>query len=85
MVYPNATRFSSAKTQSRVMVTCSMVYFPSGEGIAVGVGKVMHAHRAQGFERCSVDFESFNPGAACFWMKYIDPVVYSFMRHPEAL
>jgi ribosomal protein S18 acetylase RimI-like enzyme len=42
-------------------------------------------YAAQGFERCSVDFESFNPEAAHFWMKYFDPVVFSLMRHPEAM
>ena len=40
---------------------------------------------ALGFERCAVDFESFNPGTARFWMKYFDPVAYSLMRRPEAL
>jgi GNAT superfamily N-acetyltransferase len=38
-----------------------------------------------GFERCSVDFEAFNPEAANFWMKYFEPVCFSLMRHPEAL
>jgi len=37
MVYPNATRLVSAKTQSRVIVTLEMVCSASGEGVAVGV------------------------------------------------
>jgi GNAT superfamily N-acetyltransferase len=36
-----------------------------------------------GVVRCSVDFESFNPEAASFWMKYFTPVVLSVMRVPE--
>lgn len=40
-------------------------------------------YAAQGFARCSVDFESFNPEAASFWMKYFEPVAYSVLRVPE--
>ncbi|MBN1371037.1 MAG: GNAT family N-acetyltransferase [Anaerolineaceae bacterium] len=42
-------------------------------------------YAAKGYRRCSVDFESFNPEAAVFWMKYFQPVCYSLMRVPEAL
>jgi GNAT superfamily N-acetyltransferase len=38
-----------------------------------------------GFQRCSVDFESFNPEAATFWMRYFTPVCYSLTRVPESL
>ncbi len=40
-------------------------------------------YAALGFQRCSVDFESFNPEAAYFWMKYFTPVCLSVQRHPE--
>jgi ribosomal protein S18 acetylase RimI-like enzyme len=40
-------------------------------------------YAAQGFARCSVDFESFNPEAATFWIKYFDPVCLSVTRVPE--
>jgi GNAT superfamily N-acetyltransferase len=40
-------------------------------------------YASQGFERCSVDFESFNPEAAHFWMKYFQPVSIALMRRPE--
>jgi len=36
-----------------------------------------------GFKRCSVDFESINPEASHFWMKYFTPVCISVNRHPE--
>jgi len=40
-------------------------------------------YAARGFERCAVDFESFNPEAASFWVNYFKPVCYSLMRVPE--
>lgn len=40
-------------------------------------------YAAQGFTRCSVDFESFNPEAAAFWPKYFTPVCLSVTRIPE--
>ncbi len=38
----------------------------------------------KGYERCSVDFESINPEASYFWMKYFEPVCISLMRLAEA-
>jgi GNAT superfamily N-acetyltransferase len=43
----------------------------------------LHHYAAQGFTRCAVDFESFNPEAATFWLKYFKPVCYSLTRVPE--
>lgn len=40
-------------------------------------------YAAQGFTRCSVDFESFNPEAASFWTRYFEPVCFSVLRVPE--
>jgi len=31
-----------------------------------------------------LDFESFNPQARSFWLRYFQPVAYSLMRIPEA-
>jgi ribosomal protein S18 acetylase RimI-like enzyme len=42
-------------------------------------------YAGQGAERCSVDFESFNPEAAVFWMKYFEPVCLSVLRVPESM
>jgi GNAT superfamily N-acetyltransferase len=42
-------------------------------------------YAAQGFARCAVDFEAFNPEAAAFWLKYFDPVCLSVTRVPERL
>ncbi len=39
--------------------------------------------RAQGISCCSVDFESFNPEAAAFWMRYFEPACFSLVRVPE--
>jgi GNAT superfamily N-acetyltransferase len=40
-------------------------------------------YAVQGFKRCSVDFESFNPEAAAFWLRYFEPVCFSLLRVPE--
>lgn len=40
-------------------------------------------YRAMGYARCAVDFESFNPEAASFWVKYFQPVCFSVIRVPE--
>ena len=40
-------------------------------------------YAAQGYTRCSVDFESFNPDAAAFWPKYFELVRLSLFRVPE--
>jgi ribosomal protein S18 acetylase RimI-like enzyme len=56
-----------------------------GRGLAAQVlDAALKDYAAQGFERCSVDFESFNPEAAKFWMKYFQPVCYSVVRVPES-
>ena len=41
-------------------------------------------YAGRGFTRCSVDFESYNPEATSFWLRYFDPVCYSMVRFPEA-
>jgi GNAT superfamily N-acetyltransferase len=43
----------------------------------------LREYAQRGFERCSVDFESFNPEAATFWLRYFDPVCLSLVRAPE--
>jgi GNAT superfamily N-acetyltransferase len=40
-------------------------------------------YAAQGFTRCSVDFESLNPEAVSFWLRFFEPVCFSLMRVPE--
>jgi GNAT superfamily N-acetyltransferase len=40
-------------------------------------------YQAEGMQRCSVDFESFNPEAAAFWTRHFTPVCFSLLRVPE--
>lgn len=40
-------------------------------------------YAGRGFTCCAVDFESFNPEAAVFWMRYFEPVAFSLTRVPE--
>jgi GNAT superfamily N-acetyltransferase len=56
-----------------------------GQGVATALlAGALRDYAARGFERCAVDFESFNPEAAAFWMRYFEPVSLSVIRHPEA-
>jgi ribosomal protein S18 acetylase RimI-like enzyme len=41
-------------------------------------------YAGQGFTCCAVNFESFNPEAVSFWMRYFEPVCLSVLRVPEA-
>ncbi|MEW6404239.1 MAG: GNAT family N-acetyltransferase [Chloroflexota bacterium] len=41
-------------------------------------------YQSRGLKYCAVNFESFNPEAATFWMKYFEPVCYSVVRVPES-
>ena len=41
-------------------------------------------YAALGIERLAVNFESFNPEAALFWMRYFEPICLSVLRVPEA-
>ncbi len=57
-----------------------------GRGLAPALlDAALHDYDARGFERCAVDFESFNPEAAAFWVKYFEPVVFSAIRVPERI
>ena len=56
---------------------------PGARGKGVGNALLSHAlawGREQGFERCSVDYESANPPARRFWGRWFEPVVVSLMR-----
>lgn len=57
-----------------------------GLGLATAILDAAFGNYAsQGYVRCSVDFESFNPEASRFWMRYFDVVCLSVMRVPERL
>jgi ribosomal protein S18 acetylase RimI-like enzyme len=45
----------------------------------------LHDYQAQGLQYCAVNFESFNPEAATFWMKYFEAVCFSLLRVPESV
>jgi ribosomal protein S18 acetylase RimI-like enzyme len=55
-----------------------------GRKAAVSVlNAALRSYADQGFRRCSVDFESFNPEAVSFWLRYFEPVCFSLLRVPE--
>jgi GNAT superfamily N-acetyltransferase len=50
-----------------------------------GIATALLAHaldfaRASGFQRCAVPFEPMNPLGSRFWLRYFEPVCYSFLR-----
>jgi GNAT superfamily N-acetyltransferase len=57
-----------------------------GQRVAVALLNAALLHYTErGFERCAVDFESFNPEAATFWLKHFEPVCLSVLRVPERI
>jgi ribosomal protein S18 acetylase RimI-like enzyme len=55
-----------------------------GHGVAPALlDSALRDYAARGYNCCTVDFESLNPEAAAFWMKYFDPVCLSVIRIPE--
>lgn len=55
-----------------------------GRGIASALlDAALRDYAAQGYTRCSVDFESFNPQAAAIWPRYFHTVTLSAIRVPE--
>lgn len=40
-------------------------------------------YETRGFTCCALNFESFNPEATAFWLRYFEPVCYSLLRVPE--
>lgn len=52
-----------------------------GRGIATALlDRSLEWARAEGYERCAVDFEPMNIQASRFWPRYFEPVCYSLMR-----
>ncbi len=52
-----------------------------GSGIASALlNHALRWARAEGYERCSVDFEAMNLLGRRFWLDHFDPVTYAFMR-----
>jgi ribosomal protein S18 acetylase RimI-like enzyme len=61
---------------------------PAYRGRKVGAALLDGAFRdyaGQGLTCCAVNFESFNPEAASFWMRHFEPVCLSVLRVPETL
>jgi len=55
-----------------------------GRGIATALlNRALEWARAQGYERCAVDFEPMNPLAARFWLRHFQPVCYALVRHVD--
>jgi GNAT superfamily N-acetyltransferase len=55
-----------------------------GRGVATALlNRALEWARAQGYERCAVDYEPMNLLAARFWRRHFQPVSYAFVRHVD--
>lgn len=75
------------ETEEGVQITGAYVR-PAYRGQKVAVALLdtaLRAYQAHGLQYCAVNFESFNPEATAFWMKYFEPVCFSVVRVPEYL
>jgi len=53
-----------------------------GNGVASALlNRALEWARAEGYIRCTVDFEAANVLAARFWLRHFRPVALSFYRH----
>jgi len=51
-------------------------------GVATAIlQRLLEQARREGYSGCSVDFESANPVASDFWLRYFRPVCFSMMRY----
>jgi GNAT superfamily N-acetyltransferase len=56
-----------------------------GQKVAVTLlDSALRDYQSMGLKYCATNFESFNPEAVSFWMRYFEPVCYSVIRVPEA-
>lgn len=55
-------------------------WHPHGIATALLAHALDHA-RLCGYQRCAVPFEPMNPLGSRFWLKYFQPVCYSFLRN----
>lgn len=75
------------RSADRIAVTGAYVR-PEYRGLKLAqiiLSSALQDYARAGFQRCSVDFESFNPEAATFWMRHFKPVCYSLIRVPESV
>jgi GNAT superfamily N-acetyltransferase len=80
---------SAAILESEDGITITGAYVrPAYRGQKVAVALLdaaLRDYQARGLKYCAVNFESFNPEAASFWMKYFKPVCFSLLRVPESI
>ena len=78
-----ASETVSAKTTTAITGAFVRPAYRGGEVAVELLDTALRYYAGRGFVRCSVDFESFNPQARGFWMKYFKPVCFSLARVPE--
>jgi GNAT superfamily N-acetyltransferase len=85
--FESASEGAASVVEDAGTVACTGAYVRPqyrGRGLAPALlDAALYDFAAQCYLRCSVDFESFNPTAFAFWMKYFTPACISVMRVPE--
>lgn len=80
---------SAAILESEEGVTITGAYIrPAYRGRKAAVALLEAAlrdYQSRGLKYCAVNFESFNPEAVTFWMKYFEPVCLSVLRVPDSV
>ena len=80
---------SVAIVESEVAIAITGAYIrPAYRGqraAAALLDAALRDYQARGLRYCAVNFESFNPAATAFWMKYFEPVCLSVVRVPESV
>lgn len=73
------------RVESNAAIT-GLFALPQSRGKGIGSALLQAAMEEldrQGYQTCSVDFESINPDASNFWLRYFKPFCYSLIRVPE--
>jgi ribosomal protein S18 acetylase RimI-like enzyme len=68
---------------SSMMNICGAFCFPEyrGKGVVQNLlNYVISILKSENYESLGVDFESFNPAASGFWLKYFTPYTHSVVR-----
>ncbi|MEW6403146.1 MAG: GNAT family N-acetyltransferase [Chloroflexota bacterium] len=80
---------SAAILESEEGVTITGAYvrpaYRGRKAAAALLDAALRDYQSRGLKYCAVNFESFNPEAAAFWMKYFEPACYSVVRVPESV
>ncbi|WP_273319461.1 GNAT family N-acetyltransferase [Vallitalea guaymasensis] len=80
-IKPSGETFVDDDTET--MHICGAYIYPEYRGTGIYnnlIAFMIEKLKKEKFKRCGVDFESINPNANKFWLKYFTPYTYSLVR-----